>query len=441
MNTKRTSSVRTLLTVLAAAVALTSTASGGPAAVGEETSSSPAAMSGPPVGPAAAASEPPADPGSEPDPAATADASSLDPHAVEAVAREHGISVAQARTRLSREQELAERGARLERELRGRSGGSYLDRAGELVVTTLDEAGDAAVRRGGAKHQRVDDTSARLEAVMRQLDRQAERTGAGGVQGWYVDVPSNAVVVTVTEGADDQATRAMLDLVSRLGSSARIEHAPASETPRTTAWLVGGFQFVPPTGGTCSVGFNTVDSANRNVVLTAGHCVTSTGWNSRNGYYIGQTRTANYPGDDFGTFWNSYPSYWQPSVSVSKYNGTYVNVRGIWNTPAVGATVCKSGRTTGYTCGKITALNQTVLYDGKFTLYGLVRHNACVEPGDSGGSNISAGAYALGVTSGAATVSKTDTRCLSKIGKQNVSWYQPIGEALSRNGLRLLYQR
>ena len=29
-------------------------------------------------------------------------------------------------------------------------------------------------------------------------------------------------------------------------------------------------------------------------------------------------------------------------------------------------------------------------------------------------------------------------RCLSKLGSANVSWYQPIGEALTANGLRLV---
>jgi streptogrisin C len=101
----------------------------------------------------------------------------------------------------------------------------------------------------------------------------------------------------------------------------------------------------------------------------------------------------------------------------------------------VGATVCKSGLKTGFTCGRITALDVTASY-GANIIYGLTQHNACVEPGDSGGSNISGGAYALGVTSGASLVDRK--YCLSRYGQRNVSWYQPIGEALSRNGLRLL---
>lgn len=385
---------------------------------------------------AESAASPPATADSS-DPAAGGDLSDVDPAAAAAMASQHRISIAEATRRLGQQQALDDRGSSIENSLAGRSGGSYLDTRGELVVTTLDAAGDATAVRGGARPHRVDDSSARLDDIKRQLDRQASQSGAGSLQGWYVDVPTNTVVVTVTAGANDAETLAMTRLATRFGASVRIEYRSADQAPRTTESMVGGYEYVKADGGTCSVGFNTVDAANRNVVLTAGHCVKTAGTMSRNGYWIGTTRTASYPGDDFGTFWNSYPSYWRPSVAVSKYNGTFVNVRGQWNAPPVGATVCKSGRTTAYTCGSITALNQTVVYTGGIVVSGLVRHNACVEPGDSGGSNISASAYALGVTSGAAT---NAGRCLSKVGSPNVSWYQPIGEALLANGLRLLYQ-
>lgn len=372
-------------------------------------------------------------------PTATAETAEVSPAAADAMARQKGIPVPEATKRLREQKMLGERGRSLERNLAGHSGGSYLDSDGQLVVTTTDPASDATVARGGGRAQRVDDTMARLDSIKTQLDRHASKSGAGAVQGWYVDVPTNTVVVTVTEGASDANTTAMVKVASTFGASVRIEQAPATEAPQATAeYLVGGAQFTMSTGRLCSVGFNTFDSANHPVVLTAGHCVNRSGNSSRNGYIIGANRTANFPGDDFGTFWNSYPSYWLPSISVAKYNGTYVNVKGQWDNPPVGATVCKSGRTTFYTCGTIRALNQTVSYP-EGVVYGLVRHDACVEGGDSGGSNVSADAYALGVTSGAQTPTSGAYvgQCLSKLGQQNVSWYQPVGEALTRNGLRL----
>jgi len=44
------------------------------------------------------------------------------------------------------------------------------------------------------------------------------------------------------------------------------------------------------------------------VVFSAGHCTKVTGYNSRNGSTIGANRTAAFPVDDFGTFWNAYPA-------------------------------------------------------------------------------------------------------------------------------------
>ena len=426
---------RTTAIVLAATTLLSLTAAGhSVSASGGEPVEPPATPS---VDADPAADGDPVAPDPAADPPAADDQVEVDPAAAAATAKHLGISVAEANVRLEQQEALGDQGAQIEGSLSGRSGGSYLDANGKLVVTVLDAAGNSTVVRSGARAQRVDDSAARLDNIMRKLDQKAARGGPGSVQGWHVDVPTNTVVVTVTAGANDAKTRAMTNLATSFGASVRIEYADAAQAPQTAEWLVGGNEIVIANGGTCSVGFNTVDGAGRPVVLTAGHCVSQPGTMSRNGYWIGATRTANYPGDDFGTFWNSYPTYWQPSISVSMYNGTYINVRGQWDNPPIGATVCKSGRTTGYTCGTITALNQTVVYKGGFVVSGLVRHNACVEGGDSGGPNISAGSFALGVTSGASTTIAGGL-CLSKVGQANVSWYQPIGEALTANGLRLL---
>lgn len=47
----------------------------------------------------------------------------------------------------------------------------------------------------------------------------------------------------------------------------------------------------------------------------------------------------------------------------------------------VGQSVTRRGSTTG----KVTALNVTVNYGDGLVVYGLVKTNICVEPGDSGG--------------------------------------------------------
>src|SRR5688572_19663707 len=115
----------------------------------------------------------------------------FDPDAAAAVARQNEITIAEAKARLARERSLDALGDRIEKSLAGRSGGTYLDTNGNLVVTTLDAASKAVATRSGARAKLVDDSSARLDAIMAQLDRQAAQSGAGAAQGWYVDVPTN----------------------------------------------------------------------------------------------------------------------------------------------------------------------------------------------------------------------------------------------------------
>ena len=100
--------------------------------------------------------------------------------------------------------------------------------------------------------------------------------------------------------------------------------------------------------------------------------------------------------------------------------------------------MCKSGITTKWTCGIITGKNETVNYTGGSTVKGMTRHNACVEPGDSGGANVSVlgGFHAEGVTSGASMITDAagKKRCRAKFGLGNKSWYFPIADSLAYYG-------
>jgi streptogrisin C len=118
-------------------------------------------------------------------------------------------------------------------------------------------------------------------------------------------------------------------------------------------------------------------------------------------------------------------------VDYNPSNGGFINVSGYSDSP-VGTVVCKSGITTKWTCGYITAKDETVTYP-QGTVYGLTRHSACVEPGDSGGANVAALSVwsPEGVTSGASLLFNN---CLSKFGLTNVSWYFPIADSLAYYG-------
>ena len=342
---------------------------------------------------------------------------------------------------LKTEKVLRKQAGELAEKVGAANGGSYLTEDGRLVVTvTTKKAAQVVNASGHAKAKLVDDTAADLDRLMDKLNAHQARTGAGGsVHGWRVDTVSNAVVVTVSKGAQDAKAQRFVGWAKSLKGVADlvVEESPAALAPGATVNFHGGLGYEPG----CSVGFNALDASNRNVFVTAGHCVRSYPTVSRNGYVVGSTRSVNYPTDDFAVINNSYPGYWVPRPWVDQYNGYAMIVKGSWGNPPVGATVCKSGRTTGWSCGVIRSLNQTVNY-GHGALYQMVRHNACQEPGDSGGSSISSGGFALGINSGANfyTSGAYANKCLAKVpgAGESISYYQPVVEALTRNNLRIL---
>lgn len=334
---------------------------------------------------------------------------------------------------------LAER--RADRAAGSALGGSFVAH-GQMVTAVTTHQAAAAVRRVGGRAVLVDDSQARLDRIHADLDTWSRTHAVGSTQGWRVDLPTNSVVVTLTSGAHDPAAHAFAAHARRHGEAVRFEERAARVTG--TASIYGGLEYrynyrSDGTFNWCSVGFTAVDSVNRPVFLTAGHCLAGQSSVYRNGYTVGSVRSWRFGGQDWAVVNNSYPTYWRPYAYVSRWNGTSVAVRGLWNTPTVGTAVCKSGRTSHWTCGRITATNVTQAYNGR-VMYGLVRHTACTEAGDSGGAVMS-GAYAVGLTAAAShyTNAAGAEVCGQRLGYANESYYQPLGPALTASGMRLLY--
>lgn len=270
-----------------------------------------------------------------------------------------------------------------------------------------------------------------LGQVQQALDAYAIEHGAGQVQSWYVDAAAHQVVVTVGDQADE-AARAFLARAEAFGDRVRVEHTGG--TARGSA-LYGGEQLIGARA--CSVGF-TARTPQGTVALTAGHCVRNSSYWYSYGRYLGSARSYSFPGNDFGTIGLADPAWWQPRPAVYLYNG---KVRPITGTaPAgIGSTVCKSGATTGWTCGRITARNVTVVYDGREVVRGLTQTNLCVELGDSGGAVMS-GNQAQGIV-GSSQLYFAGGRyvCGQRVGRPNVAWFQPIGEVLRAYDARLTW--
>jgi streptogrisin C len=298
-------------------------------------------------------------------------------------------------------------------------------------------------------------SGAELAAIQARLDALAAQGRAGQAESWYVDVVSNAVVVTVRAGAHDPATRAFVAVARQGGDAVRIEtstakpvslvgHASARTAPgmsTASEQLLAGEELDFGTNA-CSTGFNARDQWGYAVFTTSGSCAAQSRVYSRHGTTVGTTWGYYYPGRDFAYGRIDDPTYWNPQPVVDAYAYGQAVVVGYSSAP-VGAQVCKSGMTTGWKCGYIRATNVTISVPGG-QLYGQVRADACAERGDAGGPWLS-GNYAQGMTTAAALydpsthqISDYGTVCGEKVGALNISYYQPIGLMLSTFTLTLM---
>jgi streptogrisin C len=340
-------------------------------------------------------------------------AEAASPEMLAAMQRDLGLSAKEARERIARDNRGSQLEVELRRALGGAFGGAWLtDDAQTLTVAITDAAQAERVRAAGAQPKLVKRSEAMLNSVKSKLDSKASRASADAVAGWYVDVTTNSVVVLArdTKAADTFVAASGVDRDA-------VRVVATTEQPRLLYDVRGGDAYYIG-GGRCSIGF----SVNGGFV-TAGHCgVTGQATTGYNGVSQGTFRGSSFPGNDYA--WVQTNSNWTPQPWVNNYSGGNVIVAGSQEA-AVGASVCRSGSTTGWRCGTIQAKNATVNY-AEGTVYGLTRTNACAEPGDSGGSWLS-GQQAQGVTSGGSG------NCT--IG--GTTYFQPVNEILSAYNLTL----
>ncbi|BCJ69885.1 ricin-type beta-trefoil lectin domain protein [Polymorphospora rubra] len=331
-----------------------------------------------------------------------------------AMQRDLKLTAEQARARLAAEAAAPALEQRLRARLGTSYGGAWLEGAGtRLVVGVTSAAHAAAVRAAGAEPRVVARTEKQLDATRATLDANARKAGAA-VHAWYVDPASNSVVV-VAEGAGvaDSFVRAT-------GVDAdRVRVVASTGAPRTMYDIRGGDQYLINGNTLCSVGFSVVGG-----FVTAGHCGgVGSGTAGYNNVAQGTVRGSSFPGNDYG--WVQTNANWTPRPWVNNYAGGNVSVAGSQEA-AINASVCRSGRTTGWRCGVIQAKNVTVNY-AQGAVYGMTRSNACAQGGDSGGAWIS-GNQAQGVTSGGSGNCTTG----------GTMYFQPVNEILGAYGLTLV---
>jgi streptogrisin C len=340
----------------------------------------------------------------------------LAPGMVAAMRRDLKLTDDQVASRLRAEAAAAVVEKRLRSALGTRFAGAWLGAGKQrLTVAVTDASAAAKVRAEGAEPTVVARGEHRLTATKKALDKRSSRAGKG-IHGWYVDPATNTVVVQATTASKAAATA----FVKASGADAAAVRVVTTteDAPRLMYDIRGGDEYVINGNTLCSVGFSVVGG-----FVTAGHCGSVGSPTRGHGANQGTFRGSSFPGNDYG--WVQTNGSWVAQPWVNNYSGGNVTVAGSQDA-AIGSSVCRSGRTTGWRCGVIQARDQTVNYP-QGAVYGLTRSNACAEGGDSGGSWIS-GNQAQGVTSGGSGNCSTG----------GTMYYQPVNEILSVYGLTLV---
>ncbi|WP_162872831.1 S1 family peptidase [Austwickia chelonae] len=390
--------------------------------------------------------------------------------------KEFGLSEGDALGRVRDQKKHASTARELESKLGDRTSGSYIDqKRGKLIVNVTDEDSAKEVK-GDNVEAKVVKTSAKEVTENR---RQAEEKLGDKLTSSSLDTSRNLVVLSVPVKESEAAKKAVEGLknveVQATDNHAEPEYALTNiggggngggggggvkgggdngggvkgggngngrggdNGGGSKGQAIYGGQEIRADKFMCSLGFN-AKKGNQDVFITAGHC-TGGGVNfTRNNKPLGKAQASNYPGADMG--YATLEAGWSGKEAVDKYNGKAVVVKGSEEAP-VGAAVCKSGRTTGWTCGTITAKNVTVNYRSKSggteRITGLTQTNVCTSSGDSGGAWI-AGEQAQGVHSGGNGNKIVDLKagvCRHRTGQPNIAYFQPIKPILEKYQLTL----
>ncbi|OLF13800.1 serine protease [Actinophytocola xinjiangensis] len=345
-------------------------------------------------------------------PAQDSTTAAANPGMLAAAAEYLDVTEDQARTRLANEARASQNDLQLRKDLGERYAGGWLTGNGDtLVVAVTDEAAAKEVRGSGATARMVEHSVADLDAVRSILDSKRASVPAG-VASWYVDVTTNSVVINASSPA------AAWSFVRASGVERdAVRVVRSAEAPRPLIDVVGGNPYYIGAGTRCSIGF----SVNGGFV-TAGHCGQTGATTSQP---TGQFAGSSFPGNDYA--WVRVAAGNTMIGAVNNYAGGRVAVHGSQDA-AIGATVCRSGSTTGWKCGAIQARNSSVTYP-QGTVSGLIRTTVCAEPGDSGGSLL-AGNHAQGVTSGGS----------GNCSSGGTTYFQPVNEILQAYNLTLVTQ-
>ncbi|MEU6859378.1 carbohydrate-binding protein [Glycomyces sp. NPDC046736] len=341
----------------------------------------------------------------------------VDPAVLAAMERDLGLTTEEALDRLAAEDAALEIEFLAAASLGDEYAGTWITDDGAIAVaatvpfaSTLDATGYESLV--------VDYSLAELETFSADVTAALDRLDGDEIHSWYVDLPGNSIAIV----APDAASAEKVADEAGLADGAWSLTVEADQPVPYQGTIRGGDAYNIAGQSRCSVGFSATHPTYGQGFVTAGHCRIGNGQITGGTGAGGQFRLSQFPGEDWA--YVQAGSGWQTSPNVNRYDGTNVQVAN-GTEAAVGASVCRSGSTTGWYCGVIQAKGVSITYP-EGTLTGMTRTSVCAQPGDSGGSYIS-GNSAQGITSGGA-------------GNCPSGWtvYEPLNRALQRTGATLV---
>ncbi|MGY0502123.1 S1 family peptidase [Nocardia sp. FBN12] len=342
---------------------------------------------------------------------------------IEAVTRDLKISPDEYLRRADVAQQVAAFSTTAQRQFPQVFAGSWLSDQGNAVVALsqgpgVDEA-RAAAQSAGFEVRNVAKSQSTLRGEKTAFENwlaAAPPEVSALVRGVVVDTVNNSIAVRVQQAG--------LPLPSFIDPSRVIVTAPPVAGERVdlaatpvagdgNGALAGGDGYASVIGRSslrCSLGFNGTDRSGNVVNISAGHCnpeIESAGTGTAAAIY---EIVGDKAGAQLGTFQKSVLGEQDYSIirvndnARARFENNLVRIPGQAPiavdgvaTPVVGAPVCKSGARTGFSCGVINGVDQTVQV-GDRQLTQSFSANICALPGDSGGAIVT-GRLALGISS------------------------------------------
>lgn len=338
---------------------------------------------------------------------------------LEAMQRDLGLTGAQAQSRLAGEEEATALAQVMRSTLGERFGGVWLTGKQATLHVATTRASDAdLIKSKGAQPKVVEHNLKTLRSAKDRLDAVAKESVPQSTPVWYVDVRTNKIVLLSAK--PDTARR----FVQQAGvDEGLVTVEKSSVKPRTYKDLRGGDAYYINDWARCSIGFS-VKKGDQDGFVSAGHCgdpgdSTQGADSSPQGTFEG----SEFPTHDYS--WVATNDDWRAQPVVNGYGDGDVQVTG--DREAIeGASVCRSGSTSGWHCGTVQQRDTSVRYS-EGTVYGVTRTDVCAEPGDSGGPFVS-GTDAQGTTSGGS----------GDCGSGGTTYFQPVQPALEAFGLTLV---